>query len=172
VDPKETKEILLDVRDDIQDLVDSLDGQNLKSKVEIGSVLWTIGSMAKAAIEAIKQELRDEAANSMSRPGIKHFPGVSGSASVRIPNPSFRISKRADIKHLQETLGEEFVSFFEEIRTFQIRRGFESRIKKLDKNTQDLLLGAVDQIENTPRISFRRKDQVRIRVKSEADGEI
>lgn len=132
---------------------------SLEEKVEIGSVLWTVGDAIDALLQAVKSDLRDEAATQLhGGVGTVAFDGTDlGTASVNIPKATLRVPKGKDMLSIKSAIGADFALFFEEVHTFKPRPEFEIRVPSLKSPLhQQILLDSVEAVEPTPRVSFRR----------------
>jgi hypothetical protein len=136
-----------------------LNGSNIEDSVEIGSVLWYLGDAISDVLTGIKKELRTEAATQLaSGTGTATFDGTDlGTASVNVPKASLRIPKGKKVDDIKMAIGSDFSLFFEEITTYKPRAEFDARVTGLSNPLhQQILLNAVERVEPTPRVSFRR----------------
>jgi hypothetical protein len=129
-----------------------------EDKVEIGSVLWAVGDAISDTLNGLKKELRTEAASQFGGTGTASFDGTDlGTASVNFPKASLRVPKGKDMDTIKSAVGNDFALFFEEVTTYKPRAEFDKRVPTLNNPLhQQILLNAVERVEPTPRVSFRR----------------
>lgn len=143
---------------DLAALEASADPNELEHQVELGSVLRDVGDALEALLDKVKERVREHAIRrSGGRPGKYSLAGADlGAASVTIPEASLRLS-RNKVADLQRALGNDFDLFFEEVSTHVPCKDFEGRVAALQEVAQRrLLLAAVERIEATPRVGFKR----------------
>jgi hypothetical protein len=136
-----------------------LNGSNIEDSVEIGSVLWYLGDAISDVLNGVKKELRSEAQQQLSgSTGTASFDGTDlGTASVNVPKASLRIPKGKKVDDIKMAIGSDFSLFFEEVTTYKPRAEFDARVTNLTNPLhQQILLNAVERVEPTPRVSFRR----------------
>jgi hypothetical protein len=134
------------------------DLNELEHQVELGSVLRDVGDALETLLDKVKERLREHALQrSGGRPGKYSLTGTDlGVASVTIPEASLRLH-RNKVADLRRALGDDFGLFFEEVTTHAPCKDFEGRVAALQEGTtRHLLLAAVERVEATPRVGFRR----------------
>lgn len=142
-----------------------------EDKVEIGSVLWAVGDAISDALSGIKKELRVEATTQLGgATGSTNFDGTDlGTASVNVPKASLRVPKGKDMDTIKAAIGSDFALFFEEVTTYKPRSEFDKRVPTLNNPLhQQILLNAVERVEPTPRVSFRRNAPPKVQAKPKA----
>lgn len=147
--------------DGVKSLKAMLQNADTDYQVEIGSVLWYLGDAISAALNAVKKDLREEAASQLGGgTGTASFDGTDlGTASVNVPKASLRVPKGKKIDDIKAAIGSDFSLFFEEVTTYKPRAQFDERVTGLTNPLhQQILLNAVERVEPTPRVSFRRND--------------
>lgn len=151
------------IAEEIFTLVSKLEDQaktaSLDEKVEVGSLLWEVSDVVNKKLDKIKTTVRQEAVQALNgEAGSQVFEGVeNGTCSVTVTSPSTKIVKGADMDHLKTLLGPDFSLFFEEVTTYKPQSEFAKRVASSDDGQRKALLRVVEQKENTPRVSFRRK---------------
>jgi len=156
LDTKVAHRVLLDGLDQIRGLLETA---SLPTKTEIGSVLWEVDEALAQLLDTVKDALRSEAVRELDgRVGTHTFLGEDlGEAAVLIPQPVLRVPKGKNMDDVRRGLGSQFSMFFDEITTYTPRKEFEERVVALnDQATQQILLDAVERVELTPRVSFKR----------------
>jgi hypothetical protein len=79
---------------------------------------------------------------------------------VTFVGPSLKVKKGADMAKLKEALGAEFSIYFEEKVSYDVKPQFENNTIKLASDNSEKLktvMSVVDQVSNTPRISFKNR---------------
>ena len=145
----------------VKSLKEMLKTADTDYQVEIGSVLWYLGDAITAALNAVKKDLREEATTQLGgTTGTATFDGTDlGTASVNVPKASLRVPKGKKIDDIKSAIGSDFSLFFEEVTTYKPRVEFDERVTNLTNPLhQQILLNAVERVEPTPRVSFRRNE--------------
>jgi len=150
-------EIMADILSDLDLLASASD---LNQMVEAGAILWQVQHAANKTLEAFKTKLRAEGVKRYEKTGEHEITIRSEDAwaTIKIPNASVVVRKDADLSALRAKLGETFSDLFVRTVSYKTTSDFEERAADVDPALRDELLAAIDRQENTPRISFRRKD--------------
>lgn len=136
-----------------------LEGASSEQRVEIGSVLWQLGDKIKEVIDQVKAELRTDAVAELGgQTGSITFEGDDiGEASVIVPSATLRVPKGRNVDDLRKQLGDEFDFYFETVTTVKPRKEFEDRVSMQESPLRkQVLLNAVERVEPTPRVLFKR----------------
>ncbi len=134
---------------------------DVATKVEVGSVLRDVSDAFGVLLDRLKEAIREQALRkSGGRPGTYALEGEEyGEASVNIPEATLRLARGQAVDDLRRALGDDFDLFFEEITTHRPRKDYETRAAALqDPAQRRVLLAAVERVDSTPRVSFRRED--------------
>jgi len=151
-DSRSPAQVLADVLSDIRILTESMP-DSTEARVEAGSILVEIMSVTKEKLHSIKEELRKEA--DKLGESQAHFSTPYGStATIKRPAPTVAL-KPESILRLRAALGDAFDEYIE--TTYKPRKGFSEKVASSNDHHRQPLLDSVDQIENTPRVSFRRE---------------
>jgi hypothetical protein len=148
-----------ELRRDVLELEASTLKGDLSQQIEVGSILREIGDSIAGVLDRIKESIREHAIRrSGGRSGTLNFAGTDlGEATVNIPEASLKLAQGKSIEDLRRALGEDFEIFFEEITTHKPRKDFETRMAALQDAAQHrVLLAAVERVEATPRVGFKR----------------
>ena len=132
--------------------------QDTESVVEVGALLWSFIDVASKNFGMVKDYLRREAQKELNgESGKIVFNGHDNftSATVSIPKPTFKVSKNFDADELKATLGPDFSRFFEEKVSYKPVKETGLKIASLSEDDQKVIVEAVDQVEPTPRVSFK-----------------
>jgi hypothetical protein len=141
------------------DEVNGLDCPELEPEelTDVGQVLWEMNAGLNKSLKPIKEALRKTAVERWGHdPGPRHFTGYQGSESVvTVPNPTLKVRPGADMEKLRQAIGE--VAFGDHFDTsYKPRKSFRNRVAACsDQIRQASLLGVVDEVEGTPRVSFK-----------------
>ena len=157
----DTRSLSESIQTILRNVAEASEDFSLEEMVEVGNLLWEVSDEIKSILEPLKKAIREEALSRLGgQPGMSKIEGSEdGQAQVRVPNPSLRLRKGVNDRELRDALGADFSLFFEEVTTLKPRKEFEERVMGLDnKLHQKVLHNAVEQLEPTPRVSFRRKD--------------
>jgi hypothetical protein len=153
---------LREVAGQVSDLiaqVESLRCQELEPEelADVGQVLWDLSTKTTNSLKPLKKALRKIAIDRWGHgPGPRHFVGYQGGECVvTVPHPSLRVRPGADMEKLKAMIGE--VAFGDHFdTTYKPRKSFRDRVASCsDKGQQTSLLGVVDEVEGTPRVSFK-----------------
>lgn len=134
---------------------------DVAAKIEVGSVLREVSDAFGVVLDRLKEAIREQALRkSGGRPGTYALSGEEcGEASVNIPEATLRLARGQSIEDLRRALGDDFDLFFEEVTTHRPRKDYETRAAALQDTAQRrVLLAAVERVDSTPRVSFRRED--------------
>lgn len=137
----------------------SLERAAMERQVEIGSVLWDFDDRVREVLDKIKVGVREEAvARLKGQVGRTIIEGDDmGEATVRIVEAGLRVPKGVNVEDVKHALGADFDLFFEETVTIKPRKEFEERVTAVTSSLhQQVLHNAVERVEHTPRVSFRR----------------
>ena len=151
---------LTQIRGLIREVVDALDDDSLEDSVEVGTVLASVVRIANESLTGIKSTLRTAAlTNLRGQPGVETFQGQGNlTVTVAVPAPSLRILKSVDTERLKRVLGDDFDKFFETRVTYKPRPDLGERIMDLPAgDTKNTLLLALEEVDNTPRVSFPKR---------------
>jgi len=149
-------------RTDLSALLNQLEGYiekaSLEEVVEIGSILWGLIDQAGKAMDPIKEALRLETMNQTGGEGSQTFNGVSpgSSCTVRVPRPTLKIAKKADIEGIRTLLGARFDKLFSTATNYKPAKDFEDKVFMLNQDEIDTVMGIIERVENTPRVSFSK----------------
>lgn len=133
----------------------------------VSLALARIHTQVDQALEPLKKLLRERAAELRADPSLQtvQINGVwdealQGTVAVTFPVASLRISPKADLTSLRKQLGEEvFSRYFEEVVTYKVRKDFGHQLAAQAGGQLlpeiNLVLAAVENTENTPRVAFR-----------------
>jgi hypothetical protein len=138
----------------------SLDTATLEHQVEVGSVLWDLDNRVHAVLEKIKTAIREKAIQRLGgQVGTTVIQGNDrGEAGVKILDADLRVLKHVDVGDLRRVLGPLFDTFFKEKVVLSPREDFEKLVLTLtDATQQKTLHDAIERVELTPRVSFRRQ---------------
>jgi hypothetical protein len=156
LDTKVAHRVLLEALDQVREILET---ESLSTKTEVGTVLSEIDDSLHKILDSIKEELRAETMKQLDgRVGTHTFLGDDlGEASVLVPNAVLRVPKGKDMEEIRLRLGSQFSLFFEEVTTFTPRKEYEERVVAVsDPVQQQILFDAVERVELTPRVSFKR----------------
>jgi hypothetical protein len=132
--------------------------EDTETVVEVGAMLWNFIEAMQKNFGMVKEYLRKEALKELNgEPGKAVFNGQNAftSATVSIPKPTLKLSKNFDADELKAKLGQDFARFFEEKVSYKPVKDTGSKIASLNGDSQQVVAGAIDQVESTPRVSFR-----------------
>lgn len=135
------------------------DKTTIETYVEVGSILWSLSDQIDAILKRIKAEIRAVALGHLDgQVGTVQLLGDDlGEVSVNFPEPILRVPRDKNIAGVQQMLGTDFKVFFDEVKTYQPAKDYEKQVAAIhDPITQRALLDAIERIEATPRVSFRR----------------
>lgn len=161
----ETGELALQLRDlaaqlyELLEDVKALDVKGLEPEeiVDLGQVLWDLSTKNSKALDPIKAALRKVAKERWGTdPGPRYFIGYQGSECVvTVPNPSLKVRPGADMERLRQQVGD--ISFRDHFDiAYKPRKSFRDRVASCSDQTRRRdLLAVVDEMEGTPRVSFK-----------------
>ena len=140
-----------------QKLNATLSRTSVEELVEFGHKLWLLARRATAALEGVKEALRNE--------GVARGGGVPGSVSIDasdgsrcrvvVPKSGLVLKKGADIEGLKSALGDDFDAYFETVVTYKPRAGLRAKVASKGPTLQaQAILDAVSVVEGTPKIYF------------------
>ena len=131
---------------------------DINEKVEIGAILWSFIERAGKAMDPIKEALREETIAETQGEGSKTFQGLNpeSSCTVRVPRPTLKISKMADMDAMKQTLGNRFDKLFSTSTSYKPMKDFEDKVFMLGEDEVNLVMGIIERVENTPRVSFSK----------------
>mgnify|MGYP001807345468 CR=1 FL=1 len=135
-----------------------IDSADINEKVEIGAILWSFIERAGKAMNPIKDALREETLAKTQGEGSETFQGLTpeSSCTVRVPRPTLKISKMADMDAMKQTLGGRFDKLFSTTTSYKPTKDFEDKVFMLGEDEVDLVMGIIERVENTPRVSFNK----------------
>jgi hypothetical protein len=139
-------------------LEDHIETASLTEVVEIGSILWGLIDQAGKAMDPIKEALRLETLNQTNGEGSQTFSGISpnSSCTVRVPRPTLKVGKKADIEAIRTLLGSRFDKLFSTATSYKPAKDFEDKVFMLNQDEIDTVMGIIERVENTPRVSFSK----------------
>lgn len=155
----ETRQALAALLGGLDAIEQSLATAPLERQVEIGSVLWELDNHLDNLLEKIKGIIREEAVVRLGgQVGTTLIQGEDrGEAGVRILEADLRVPKHIRAEDLRRSLGSAFDKFFKEKISLSPREDFETLVPSVtDAAQQKTLHDAVERVELTPRVSFRR----------------
>ena len=144
------------IKDLVQDLTDATTQGDTASRVEAGSILWSLAEESKKALDDLKAHLREAAVKAVGPGGTESFNGLlQGSAKVVVPGQSVKTRKGVDIDDLKAHPS--FSDVFQEVTTYKARRNAGEVVADLPHGSErDAMLGSLDIVNGTPRVSFTR----------------
>lgn len=154
-----TNQLLTQYRDLLGSLLEGLQDSTIEHAVEIGTLLWAMIKDAEGISNDIKARIRDEALDRLQQqPGTLQIGGTDeGSVSVTVPTPKLKLSKDADIDLLLKVLGDDIGLYLESKVTYSPRKMTPELISQMeDGQAKTILLGALEEMEGTPRVSFKK----------------
>ena len=131
-------------------------GDSFERRVEAGAVLWEIHESSKKALEALKNDLRELAKDSLNGAGTFSLDGEDlGWAKVIVSNDALRIRKGEDPLQNKELEG--WTEIFDVEQKVTLRKDAAVRIASIeDSHSRQQYLDLVESYEQTPRVSFKR----------------
>ena len=131
-------------------------------QVELAFFLWKMINEASKVLDTIKEAHLRPAALKQAKgsPGPQILTGSGYSeCEVRIPEPTYRLKKGADLNTIRSVLGDRYIKFFQENLNVEPRREAGNLVAQLkDQKTRRLLLESMTEFEGTPRVSLRQVD--------------
>lgn len=126
--------------------------------VDIGVALVGLEKTAHGALSPIKDIVRQVALDeTKGQPGTCRLETQGGSkCQVIVPSPTIKVRGTADMDALKTTLGDRFALFFNTQISYKPAAGF-NKLAAYDPQGSRPALDAVDIIDGTPRVSFKRE---------------
>jgi len=137
----------------------SLEEAETDHYVEVGTVLAAMVTTATGALADIKDSLREDARLSLNgSPGSVSLDGSDiGKVSITVPVPKLQMVKGTNAAVLKAVLGKDFDSYFTTKTTHTPVKGIADQVTALPAGTErDALLASLEEIDPTPRVSFRK----------------
>ncbi len=120
--------------------------------------LSAIHKASQGALGPLKEKLREIAREKRSGSNKIQIEARESGESlgfvlVTFPNPRVRVSGDADMRQLEQQLGDSFGSLFERVVTYRPVKGFEDLV--LSREDLAPALTVVEMVDPTPRVSFK-----------------
>ena len=151
---------LRQIRTLVREVIADLDPTNMTDVVDVGTALASVVRISNDALNDIKTTFRTATLSALHNgPGTESFEGDDGKmVTVTVPPPSLRILKSVDIDRLRRALGDDFDNFFETRVSYKPRPGLGELIMDLPAgDLKNSLLLALEEVDNTPRVSFPKR---------------
>lgn len=132
----------------------------LGDQIEIGSIVRDVDDAFAKLLDNLKEIVREHAQRRLGgEVGRCSLDGSDlGSAVVSVPEPTLRLARGHSADEMRRVLGPAFANFFEETTLCKPTPEFAEHVAALqDEEQRRLVLDAIEYVEGTPRVSFRRR---------------
>ena len=139
----------------VREALPSLDASE---QVTLGYMLWDLGKQVSAALDPIKQSLREQASKEATkRPTTVTFSGHDDLACQVVFSRETIKVPASNMATLKDLLGDRFPALFRETISYKPAPNFQEALSALPEDVQRKVLQLVQVVESTPRVGFLKR---------------